>query len=113
MPNIIIYHEGNKMGNNEEDLSLYIMSHPLRRKIVNILKRQGESYAAKIARDLDMKGKEKLINFHLNVLAEHGLVESHYGLRGGPAVDEKGHPVIVNYYRLTDKARNIIKAHNL
>jgi len=91
----------------------YVMTHPLRFRIVRALYEKGEMYVAEIARAIGMKDKAKLVAFHLNVLAEHGLVESRYGLRKSSAVDEKGRPVVVNYFRLTDDAKRIIKMFNL
>jgi predicted ArsR family transcriptional regulator len=70
-------------------------------------------YISKIASALKMPEKSKLVAFHLSVLAEHGLVESNYEVRHGPPEDEKGRPIIVSYYKLTKKAKEVIEAFNL
>ena len=91
----------------------YVMFHPLRRKIVKLLAKGEPMYVAKIAKELGITDKAKLIGFHLAALGEHKLVEGSYGIRHGPPTDESGRPVIVNYYKLTAKAEEIIKTFNL
>ena len=92
---------------------LHIMTHPIRRKIVQALDDQGPMYIARIAKTLNMKHREKLIAFHLSVLSAQHLVEGHYDKLQGPPIDESGRPIIVNYYELTKRAKEIISTHNL
>jgi predicted transcriptional regulator len=102
---------GNTASENGEDL--YVMTHPLRRKIVQLLARNDSLYIAKIATGLNMSEKVKLVAFHLAVLGEHGLVKGKYDIRHGPETDPEGRPIIVNYYSLTDKARKLMADHKL
>lgn len=83
----------------------YILMHPLRRRIIEILLKKGESYTAGLARALDMKGKERLIGFHLTVLAKNGFVEGEFKL----ANPVNPTPKAVKYYHLTDKTISTLK----
>jgi len=94
----------------------YIIMHPVRRLIVRELleaERSGEKlYTKKIAERLAAKGYKvtrDLVAHHIDVLNEYGLVESEYGIRGGPPTDEKGRPVVVAYHKLTQRAKEALK----
>lgn len=94
--------------------SAYVMLHPIRYRITKLLKESSKPlYVAQIAKKLGMSDKRKLISFHLSVLSEHGLVKSKYNVRGGPSTDTEGHPIVVNYYHLTKKAKDTISTFNL
>lgn len=77
----------------------YILMHPLRRKIVEILKKK-ECYTTAIAKDLGIETKERLVGFHLTILEKNGFVVGEFGL-ANPVTST---PKAVKYYRLTDKA---------
>ncbi len=80
----------------EEFEGAYVLSHPVRAAITKLLKKEGAMYTSKIAKTLDFS--DRLIAFHLSMLASAGFVESNYQLTnpGTP-------PRIARYYSLTDK----------
>lgn len=83
----------------------YILMHPLRRRIIDELK-EGESYTAKLARDLGMERSGRLIGFHLTILARNGFVEGEFRL-ANPA--DCSAPKAVKYYHLTEKTVSTLK----
>ena len=87
----------------------YILIHPLRRRIINLLQ-NGEAYITKIARKLEMGSKDRLIGFHLKVLEKNGFVTGRYDLENPNTV-----PIIVRYYCLTPKTNETLRrlAENL
>ena len=90
-----------KLGDKYEDA--YLLMHPLRRRIVEKLE-GGAAYTAKLARDLQMQGKERLIGFHLTILAKNGFVEGQFKL-ANPVTPT---PKAVKYYSLTEKTRTTL-----
>ena len=77
----------------------YLLMHPLRRRLIDELLK-GESYTAKLARTLSMEGKERLLGFHLTILARNGFLDGEFKL-ANPIQPPKA----VKYYRVTDKTR--------
>jgi len=96
--------ECDTMATTHEYEDAYMIMHPLRRKIIEELT-ESPSYTAKIARDLGMKGKERLLGFHLTILAMHGFIEGEFQL-ANPATST---PKAVKYYTLTDKTTTTLK----
>lgn len=82
----------------------YILMHPLRRRIVDELSKNKEAYTASIAKTLDMSDKERLIGFHMTILAQNGFVEGEFRL-ANPITP----PKVVKYYHLTEKAVSTLK----
>ncbi|MEA1872492.1 MAG: winged helix-turn-helix domain-containing protein [Chloroflexota bacterium] len=76
---------------------VYVLSHPVRAAIVKVLRRKGNAYIAQIARELALS--ERLVSFHLSILATAGFVESEYALSNPVTAP----PRVVKYYRLTPK----------
>lgn len=97
----------------QDEKDLYIMAHPPRKKIVQLLARNESLYIAKIAAGLDTPEKVKFVAFHLAVPGEHGLVKERYDIRHSPETDPEGRPVIVNYHALTDRAKKLMVDHKL
>lgn len=91
--------------------------HPLRNRIAKLLAKakEGIMYVNQIARELDDDPEKyrRLVSHHMLVLAQHGLVESEYGPRGGPPTDGSGRPVYVNYFKLTPEALGILEKIDL
>lgn len=83
----------------------YILMHPLRRRIVDELMKKEESYTASLAKALDMSEKERLIGFHLTILAQNGFVEGSFKLANPVTATPKA----VKYYHLTNKAFSTLK----
>ena len=92
----------------------YVLMHPMRYRIAQLLLKHGRMYINQIAREIAkiMGGRSedyrKLVAHHLLVMTRYGLVISEYGLRQGPPTDETGRPVIVNYFKLTPEAKKIL-----
>lgn len=82
----------------------YILFHPIRRKIIDLLQ-TGESYIKKIARELDMADKDRLIGFHLKVLEKHGFVTGRYDLENPTPI-----PTIVRFYSLAPKTNETLRS---
>ena len=92
------------MSEKNELLDLaYIIMHPVRREIVELL-RTSSLYISEIARLLDIS--EKLASFHLATLLQYELVKGEWKALN----PEKGAPKMVKYYSLTQKAENVIKS---
>ena len=87
----------------------YIMAHPVRYRIVKLLKEAGDEglYVNKIAKILGID--RKLVSYHMLVLLRNDIVVGRYGVRGGPPTDEKGRPVVVAYHKLTQRAKEALK----
>jgi len=80
----------------------YVLAHPTRLRIVNLLKKTERSYASEIAKKLGID--EKLVGFHLAALSQYGFVDSEFELMNPP----KGAPKAVRYYWLTPKAEEVL-----
>lgn len=81
---------------------VYVLGHPVRAAIIEVLKKKQKAYIAQIAKELDLS--ERLVSFHLSILSTTGLVESEYGLsnpRGTP-------PRAVRYYHVTPKVDKVL-----
>jgi len=85
-------------------VNAYVLMHPLRRRIVESLQKE-EMYTAKIARELGMADKERLIGFHLSIMAEGGFVDGEFRLANPVTATPKA----VKYYHLTEKARATLR----
>jgi len=99
------------LGNEETVRKAYILMHPLRYRIAKLLDsaENGQMYIAQIARELgDVEKYRKLVTHHLLVMDQYGLTNNDYGPRGGPPTEESGRPVIVNYFKLTPEAKEIL-----
>lgn len=91
----------------------YIIMHPVRYRIARMLMKK-PMYVAEIAREFgDVQKYRKLITHHLLLMSKYGLVKSRYAPKNGPPFDERGRPVIVNYFSLTKEAKEILKKINL
>jgi len=90
----------------EKEKLLHIMTHPIRYRIVKEIAKSGKSYVNQIARKLKLG--RKLVSYHLLTLSQHGIVVGSYGLRSKRSTDEKGRPIIVRYYELTDQAKALL-----
>lgn len=91
----------------------YILMHPLRHRIAKLIAKaeNGKMYVNQIARELDKDNPEKyrrLVSHHMLVFAQHELVTSEYGPRGGAPKDELRRPVYVSYFELTQEAKDIL-----
>jgi len=82
----------------------YVLLHPLRRKIINLLQTDKEAYVKNIARQLEMNDKDRLVGFHLKVLEKHGFVTGRYAIENPTPV-----PTIVRYYSLTPKTNETLR----
>ncbi len=90
----------------------HVMTHPLRYRIVQILKETKKPlYIAQISKDLGLN--RKLVSFHLATLLKNGLVENKYKLKQGTTGGKDEKPMVVNYYKLTEKAKKIISLFDL
>lgn len=81
---------------------VYVLSHPVRRAVIEVLKKKQKAYIAQIANELGLSGR--LVTFHLSILSTAGFVESEYGLsnpRGTP-------PRAVRYYHVTPKVDKVL-----
>lgn len=82
---------------------VYVLAHPVRLAIIDVLKKKKKAYIAQIAKELDLS--ERLISFHLSILSTTGLVESEYGLSN----PTKNPPRAVRYYHITPKVDKVLK----
>ena len=94
------------MSISQEELNklrkLYTLSHPARASIVKYLKRERKAYISQIARALGLS--ERLVSFHLSMLAGDGFVKSEYGLSNNPNPSR-----VVRYYELTDQVNEVLE----
>jgi len=81
----------------------YVLSHPVRTAIIEILKKKQKAYIAQIAKELGLS--ERLVAFHLSILSTAGFVVSEYGLSNPQATP----PRAVRYYHLTSKVDKVLK----
>jgi len=78
--------------------AVHILTHPLRFKIVEALRRSGEPmFIAQIADAIN--ADHKLVSFHLMMMLKHGLVEGEWKVSSLPRSRGKA----VKYYKLTSK----------
>lgn len=90
----------------------HVMTHPLRYRIIQTLKETKKPlYIAQISKDLGLN--RKLVSFHLSTLLKNGLVENKYRLKREAAGGRDEKPMMVNYYKLTEKAKKISSLFNL
>jgi len=90
-----------------EEEKLYIVTHPLRLRILRVLEREGSLYVNQIVERLKGEGVDvdrKLVSYHLSRLLQYGLVEGEFKLMN----PSKGYAVAVKYFRLTDEAKRIL-----
>ena len=80
----------------------YVLSHPVRFAIIKLLRAEGETYTSKIAEKLGINNR--LVAFHLSMLATGGFVDSEYRLTnpGNP-------PRVARYYRLTSEVAKTLE----
>lgn len=83
--------------------SVYVLSHPVRAAIIQVLREKERAYIAQIAQELGLE--DRLVSFHLSVLSTSGFVESEYGL-SNPQVQP---PRAVRYYCLTPKVDKALR----
>ena len=81
----------------------YVLSHPARASIVKVLRKSGKAYIRQIAQTLELS--DRLVSFHLSMLATEGFVKSEYGLSN----PTKNPPRVVRYYELTDGVSQVLE----
>jgi len=77
------------------DERLYVAMQPARKRILLSLF-ESESYASKLADELDIN--PKVVQFHLDILLKYGLVAGKFDLES----PSDGKPVAVRRFKLTD-----------
>ena len=86
---------------------VHIATHPMRYKVLKLLYETNKPmYIAEIARKVGVN--KRLVGFHLLTLLQHGLVESEYGLKQSSSKDKRGRPIVVSYYNLSEKGRELM-----
>ena len=80
----------------------YVLSHPARVSIVKYLRQLKRAYIRQIAQALGLS--DRLVSFHLSMLASERLVKSEYGL-SNPGTNP---PRVVRYYELTDEVNQVL-----
>ena len=87
-------------GKGEDFGDAYVLSHPARVRIVRYLKKEQSAYIRQIAEGTEMS--ERLVSFHLSMLANAGFVKSDYGV-SNPARR------LVRFYELTPKVDTTVE----
>ena len=83
---------------------VYLMLHPVRRRIVDVMRSKNSPvYIARVADELGIG--PKLASFHMAMLLQYKLVEGKWGT----AKTGKGGERAVKYYSLTEKAREAMR----
>jgi len=80
----------------------YVLSHPVRRAVIEVLQRKDRAYIAQIANELGLSAR--LVTFHLSILSTSGFVESEYGLSN----PRETPPRAVRYYQVTPKVDKVL-----
>ena len=80
----------------------YVLSHPVRANIIRLLKKEGEMYTSKIAKVLGFS--DRLLAFHLSILASNGFIESEYRL-----TNPEQPPRVARYYKVTGRVEAILE----
>lgn len=81
----------------------YVLSHPARASIVKFLRKSVRAYIRQIAKGLGLS--DRVVSFHLSMLASEGFVKSEYGL-SNPGADPSR---VVRYYELTDEVNKVLE----
>ena len=87
---------------NPLDLT-YLMLHPVRRRIIDIMRSKGSVHIAQAADELGIT--PKVASFHIAMLLQYKLVEGKWGT----AKTGKGGERAVKYYSLTELARESMR----